>query len=75
MGIIACLVEDERKARLVFDDASRDSAGESGSWRSDGLYTWVDLDVTSIEEASDEYFRLIGENIVFRLLALRKTQD
>lgn len=74
-GVVSCLVDDEQGTRLVLDDVIRESDASGGSWRFERLYTWKGFHGSLEETLSDEDLRLIGENLVFRLLALRKCQD
>ncbi len=75
VGVVACLVDDEQGTRLVLDDVVRDSDSGRGSWRFERLYTWKSFSDSLEDALCDEDLKLIGENIVFRLLALRKFQD
>lgn len=71
-GVVACLVEcPGGQTKLVFDDVSGNAETNPVLWAFDWFYTHNRYDSAALKVGlSDEEYRIIGENLVFRLLAL-----
>jgi len=77
IGVVACLVNtDEGALRLVFDDVKSDSKKFPQQWKSESLFTWIDIDIDKVmgHELTDKQYEEIGFNLVARLVASIKTQ-
>jgi hypothetical protein len=71
-GVVAYLEEQNPgKLRLVFDDVE---ISDKGSWRTETLYTHVDLDEGGVENGTldPNLLQQIAENLLIRLDVHRK---
>lgn len=66
---------NNKKTRLVFDDARSDIPKRPTKWKPQTLFTWNEYDSKQLSEMklSQREFAEIRENLVIRLLALNGT--
>jgi hypothetical protein len=72
-GVVACLVDSpDGTTKLVFDDVVADGEKNPVRWSFETFFTHKQFASVAFDESrlSDSDYRLIGENLVFRLLAL-----
>lgn len=77
IGVVACLISnDDGTLRLVFDDVKSDSDKFPQQWKSESLFTWVDMDIDKARghELTDKLYEEIGFNLVARLVSSIKTR-
>ena len=73
-GVVAYLEDSENQTRLVFDDVSSSESAHPDSWRKTVIYTSgaYNRELLDNLELTQEQYAEIGQNVVFRLLALNK---
>jgi len=72
-GVVVCLRNiGNGVSRLILDDVQGSSPTNPVSWFFDGFYTWREYSDKDLNQRklSDDDYKMIGENIVARLLVL-----
>lgn len=73
VGLVVCLRDiGDGISKLIFDDVQANSPTNPIAWSFNGFYTlreYSDEDLNQMKLSDDDY-KMIGENIVSRLLAL-----
>jgi hypothetical protein len=75
-GVVASLAPIANgKLRLVFDDAESDRESRPTAWTPMALFSSKEFDAARLENAklSERELAQIGENLLVRLLALRRS--
>jgi len=72
-GVVACLRDmGNGTSKLILDDVSTETVANPIAWSFDCFYTWRDYSDADLDQLklSDREYQMIGENLVWRLLAL-----
>lgn len=74
-GVVVCLRPLEGgRSRIIIDDVKGDSDSNPIRWSFDACMTWKDYGDGALDQMDlgKEEYRIIGENVVARLLALNR---
>jgi len=72
-GVVVCLRDiGNGISKLIFDDVQGSAPTNPISWSFNSFYTWREYSEEDLNQLklSDDDYKMIGENIVSRLLAL-----